>query len=45
MSEREQSEMGVVCVGAGPANLAGALWLKKQIAEHDSLVERGLKPG
>src|SRR5690606_37796857 len=45
MIEREQIEMDVVFVGAGPANLAGALWLKKQIAEHDSLVERGLKPG
>lgn len=45
MIEREQIEMDVVFVGAGPANLAGALWLKKQIAEHDELVERGLKSG
>lgn len=45
MIEREQIEMDVVFVGAGPANLAGALWLKKKIAEHDDLVDRGLKPG
>jgi electron-transferring-flavoprotein dehydrogenase len=45
MIEREQIEMDVVFVGAGPANLAGALWLKTKIAEHDDLVERGLKPG
>lgn len=45
MIEREQIEMDVVFVGAGPANLAGALWLKQKVAEHDDLVERGLKPG
>ena len=45
MIEREQIEMDVVFVGAGPANLAGALWLKKEIVEHDDLVERGIKPG
>ena len=45
MIEREQIEMDVVFVGAGPANLAGALWLKQKIAEHDDLVERGIKPG
>ncbi len=45
MIEREQIEMDVVFVGAGPANLAGALWLKQKVAEHDELVERGLKPG
>lgn len=45
MIEREQIEMDVVFVGAGPANLAGALWLKKKITEHDDLVDRGLKPG
>ena len=43
MVEREQIEMDVVFVGAGPANLAGALWLKKQIAEHDELVDKGIK--
>ncbi|MEQ1761969.1 MAG: electron transfer flavoprotein-ubiquinone oxidoreductase [Pyrinomonadaceae bacterium] len=45
MIEREQIEMDVVFVGAGPANLAGALWLKQKIAEHDELVERGIKSG
>lgn len=45
MTEREQIEMDVVFVGAGPANLAGALHLKKAIAEHDELVERGARPG
>jgi len=45
MIERVQIEMDVVFVGAGPANLAGALWLKQKIAEHDELVEHGVKPG
>lgn len=45
MIEREQIEMDVVFVGAGPANLAGALWLKQKIAEHDEQVEKGLKLG
>ncbi|MGH9949457.1 MAG: 4Fe-4S dicluster domain-containing protein [Pyrinomonadaceae bacterium] len=45
MIEREQIEMDVVFVGAGPANLAGALWLKKKITEHDEFIEKGLKPG
>ncbi len=45
MIEREQIEMDVVFVGAGPANLAAALHLKNKIAEHDEYVERGLKQG
>jgi len=45
MIEREQIEMDVVFVGAGPANLAGALWLKQKVAEHDEFIEKGLKPG
>jgi electron-transferring-flavoprotein dehydrogenase len=48
MIEREQLEMDVVFVGAGPANLAAALHLKKCITEHDELVEksgRGKKIG
>ncbi len=45
MIEREQLEMDVVFVGAGPANLAAALHLKKKIAEHDEFVEKGMKPG
>jgi ribulose 1,5-bisphosphate synthetase/thiazole synthase len=31
MIEREQIEMDVVFVGAGPANLAGALGLKESV--------------
>ncbi len=45
MNEREQLELDVLFVGAGPANLAGALHLKNQIREHNDLVERGLHPG
>ncbi|HEY2867352.1 MAG TPA: electron transfer flavoprotein-ubiquinone oxidoreductase, partial [Pyrinomonadaceae bacterium] len=45
MSEREQIEMDVVFVGAGPASLAGALYLKQTLAEHDEMVEKGIKPG
>ncbi|MBA3631210.1 MAG: electron transfer flavoprotein-ubiquinone oxidoreductase [Acidobacteria bacterium] len=45
MIEREQLEMDVVFVGAGPANLAAALHLKNQIKEHNALVERGLHHG
>ena len=45
MIEREQIEMDVVFVGAGPANLAAALHLKNSIAEHDELVERGVRHG
>lgn len=45
MIEREQLEMDVVFVGAGPGNLAAALHLKKMIAEHDELVEKGIKKG
>ncbi len=43
MIEREQLEMDIVFVGAGPANLAAAYHLKKLIDEHDELVEKGLK--
>ena len=45
MIEREQLEMDVVFVGAGPANLAAALHLKNVIKEHNELVERGIKHG
>ncbi|MBA4184758.1 MAG: electron transfer flavoprotein-ubiquinone oxidoreductase [Acidobacteria bacterium] len=45
MIEREQLEMDVVFVGAGPANLAAALHLKNLIKEHDELIERGRKTG
>lgn len=43
MIEREQIEMDVVFIGAGPANLAAALHLKNQIKEHDDLVDKGIK--
>ncbi|HMO82496.1 MAG TPA: electron transfer flavoprotein-ubiquinone oxidoreductase [Pyrinomonadaceae bacterium] len=45
MIEREQIEMDVVFVGAGPANLAGALHLKNEIAHHDELIDQGIKKG
>jgi electron-transferring-flavoprotein dehydrogenase len=45
MSDRERIEMDVVFVGAGPANLAAALQLKKSLAEHDEMVEAGIRPG
>lgn len=45
MIEREQVPMDVVFVGAGPANLAAALHLKKKIKEHDELIAAGFKTG
>ena len=45
MIEREQIEMDVVFVGAGPANLVAALHLKSEIKRHDELVEQGLRHG
>ena len=45
MIEREQIEMDVVFVGAGPANLAAALHLKAEIGRHDELIDRGIKHG
>ncbi|CAN5557996.1 electron transfer flavoprotein-ubiquinone oxidoreductase [soil metagenome] len=45
MIEREQIEMDVVFVGAGPANLAAALHLKSEVKKHDELVEKGFKQG
>ncbi|HMS10112.1 MAG TPA: hypothetical protein PKE66_11545 [Pyrinomonadaceae bacterium] len=45
MIEREQIEMDVVFVGAGPANLAAALHLKAEIERHDELIDRGIKHG
>lgn len=43
--EREQLEMDVVFVGAGPANLAAALHLKNIIKEHNEIVERDPRRG
>ncbi len=45
MIEREQLEMDVVFVGAGPANLAAALHLKNIIKEHDALIASGKRKG
>lgn len=45
MIEREQIEMDVLFVGAGPANLAAALHLKKIIREHNEEVEQGIRRG
>ncbi|CAN5285991.1 electron transfer flavoprotein-ubiquinone oxidoreductase [soil metagenome] len=45
MIEREQIEMDVVFVGAGPANLAAALHLKSEIRRHDEMIEKGYKSG
>jgi Dehydrogenases (flavoproteins) len=45
MIEREQLPMDVVFVGAGPANLAAALHLKKLIAQHDAEIAEGRREG
>jgi len=43
--ERESLEMDVVFVGAGPANLSGALHLSRLIAEHNRAVADGGRQG
>ncbi|HMF58576.1 MAG TPA: electron transfer flavoprotein-ubiquinone oxidoreductase [Pyrinomonadaceae bacterium] len=43
--ERETLEMDVVFVGAGPANLSGALHLAKLVREHNEAVAGGKKEG
>src|ERR671932_1377227 len=43
--ERETLEMDVVFVGAGPANLSGALHLARLIREHNEAVEGGKREG
>jgi electron-transferring-flavoprotein dehydrogenase len=43
--EREVLEMDVIFVGAGPANLSGALHLSRLIKEHNAAVESGEKEG
>jgi electron-transferring-flavoprotein dehydrogenase len=43
--EREQIEMDVLFVGAGPANLAAALHLRNEVKRHDRMIEHKLKPG
>src|SRR5215210_6807398 len=43
--ERETLEMDVVFVGAGPANLSGALHLARLVREHNEAVEAGKREG
>ncbi len=43
--ERESLEMDVVFVGAGPANLSGALHLARLAAEHNEAVGSGKREG
>jgi electron-transferring-flavoprotein dehydrogenase len=43
--ERESLEMDVVFVGAGPANLSGALHLARLVARHDEEVAAGRRAG
>ena len=43
--ERESLEMDVVFVGAGPANLSGALHLARLVAEHNTSVAAGTREG
>jgi electron-transferring-flavoprotein dehydrogenase len=43
--ERESLEMDVVFVGAGPANLSGALHLARLIQSHDEAVAKGEREG
>jgi electron-transferring-flavoprotein dehydrogenase len=43
--ERESLEMDVVFVGAGPANLSGALHLTRLVNEHNEAIASGTKPG
>ncbi|HMJ26990.1 MAG TPA: electron transfer flavoprotein-ubiquinone oxidoreductase [Pyrinomonadaceae bacterium] len=43
--ERESLEMDVVFVGAGPANLSGALHLTRLVNEHNEAIAGGTKQG
>ncbi|MCA1594483.1 MAG: electron transfer flavoprotein-ubiquinone oxidoreductase [Acidobacteria bacterium] len=43
--QRESIDMDVLFVGAGPANLSGALHLSRLIARHDEAVARGERQG
>jgi electron-transferring-flavoprotein dehydrogenase len=43
--ERESLEMDVVFVGAGPANLSGALHLARLVKEHNEAVQAGQREG
>ena len=43
--ERESLEMDVVFVGAGPANLSGALHLARLVKQHDEMIAKGERQG
>ena len=43
--ERESLEMDVVFVGAGPANLSGALHLTRLVNKHNDAVANGTREG
>ncbi|HEY3024707.1 MAG TPA: hypothetical protein VGJ55_01000, partial [Pyrinomonadaceae bacterium] len=43
--ERESLDMDVVFVGAGPANLSGALHLANLVARHNEEVANGKRQG
>src|SRR5262245_6410519 len=43
--ERESLEMDVVFIGAGPANLSGALHLSRLIANPDEAIAKGKQEG
>ena len=43
--ERETLDMDIVFVGAGPANLSGALHLSRLVAEHNEAVTNGKREG
>ncbi len=43
--ERESLEMDVVFVGAGPANLSGALHLTRLVNEHNDAIANGTRAG
>jgi electron-transferring-flavoprotein dehydrogenase len=43
--ERETLEMDVVFVGAGPANLSGALHLAGLVKRHHEAIEKGERDG
>ncbi|HKZ79932.1 MAG TPA: electron transfer flavoprotein-ubiquinone oxidoreductase [Pyrinomonadaceae bacterium] len=43
--ERETLEMDVIFVGAGPANLSGALHLARLVTKHNDAIQRGVRQG
>ncbi len=43
--QREQLEVDVLFIGAGPASLSSALRLSRLVSEHNEAVDSGAKPG